>query len=180
METAGGGHEFQEPGLGVDLKNATTVVTVIGDMMFLGQQEEGEYVGDAIFIDIYFVGAKIGDIVGWHDSLVTVNLDGMCRWANIVDVSRVGEKIDRAVAIKEEEVWVDGGATAVVLGDDNDTGGVTACGCVIRFIRHGMNLCRRFLVRTDERSMPEFTACAAADVAIFGRLWRRTSGTTLA
>jgi len=104
----------------------------------------------------------------------------MCRWAKIVDVSRVGEKIDRALAIKEEEVWVDGGATAVVLGDDNDTGGVTAYGCVIRLIRHGVNLCGRFLVWTDERSMPEFTSCAAADVAVFGHLWRRTNGTALA
>ncbi len=37
METAGGEHEFQEPGLGVDLKDAPTVVTIIGDVMFLAK-----------------------------------------------------------------------------------------------------------------------------------------------
>ena len=60
METAGGGHEFQEPGLGVDLKNATTVMTIIGDMMFLAKIKQGENVGDAGFIKINVDVAKIG------------------------------------------------------------------------------------------------------------------------
>ena len=107
-------------------------MAIIGDMMFLGKQEEGEYIGDAIFVDIYFVGTKISDIVGRHNSLNAVNLDGMCSWANILDVSRVGEKINRALAIEEEEARVNGGATVVVLSNKNDTGSVTAYGGVIR------------------------------------------------
>ncbi len=180
METFGGRLEFDDALVRVNLEHPPGIMAIIGDMMFLGKQEKGEYVGDVIFVDIYFVGTKISNIVGRHNSLVAVNLDGMCRWANIVDMSRVGEKIDCALAIKEEEVWVDGGATAMVLSDDNDTEGVTAYGGAIRLSRHGVNLRRRFLVWTDNRSMPKFTACAAADVAVFGGLWRRTNGTTLA
>jgi hypothetical protein len=180
MKTLGGRLEFDEALRRVNLEHPPAILAIIGDMMFLGKQDEGEYVGDAIFVDIDFVGTKVSDIVARHNFLVAVNLDGMCRWANIVDVGSVGEKIDRALAIEEEEVWVNGGATTVILGNDNDTGGVTAYGGVIRLSRHGVNLCRRFLVWTDERSMPEFTACAAADVAVFECLRRRTNGTTLA
>ena len=56
----------------------------------------------------------------------------MSSWVNIVNVSRVGEKINCALAIKEEEVRVDGGATAVVLSNNNDTRSVTAYRGVIR------------------------------------------------
>ena len=115
-------------------------MAIIGDMVFLDKQEEGEYIGDAIFVDIYLVGTKISDIVGGHNAFVAVNLDGMSSWANIVNVSRVGEKINCALAIKEEEVWVDGGTTAVVLSDNNDTGSVTAYRGVIRLSRHGVHL----------------------------------------
>ncbi len=66
----------------------------------------------------------------------------------------------------------------MVLSNKNDTGSVTAYGGVIRLSRHGVNLHRRLLVWTDKRSMPQFTACAAADFAVFGRLWRRTNGTS--
>ena len=65
-------------------------MVIIGDMMFLGEQEEGEYVGDAIFVDIYLAGTKISNIVGRHNALVAVNLDGMSSWTNIVNVSGVG------------------------------------------------------------------------------------------
>ena len=164
----------------MNLEHPPAIMAIIGDMMFLDKQEEGEYVGNVIFVDIYSVGTKISNIVGRHNSPVAVNLDGMCSWANIVDVSRVGEKINRALAIEEEEVWVNGGATAVVLSNKNDTGSITAYGGVIRLSRHGMNLRRRLLVWTDKRSMPQFTACAAADVAVFGRLWRRKNGTSVA
>ena len=52
MEASGGGHEFQYSGLSMDLKNTTTVVTVIGDMMFLSEIKQGENVGDAGFIKV--------------------------------------------------------------------------------------------------------------------------------
>ena len=68
----------------------------------------------------------------------------------------------------------------MVLGDDNDTRSVTAYGGVIRLSQHGMNLCGRLLIRTDERSMTQFTARAASDVAIFGCLRTRTNGTPFA
>ena len=80
----------------------------------------------------YLVGTKVSNVVGRHNTLVAVNLDGMSSWTNIVNVSRVGEKIYCALAVKEEEVRVDGGATAMVLGDDNDTRSITAHRGVIR------------------------------------------------
>ncbi len=77
----------------MNLEHPPTIMAIIGDMMFLGKQEEGEYVGDVIFVDIYFVGTKISDIVGRHNSLAAVNLDGMCSWANIVDVSGLEKRL---------------------------------------------------------------------------------------
>ena len=43
----------------MDLKNATTVMTIIGDMMFLAKIKQGENVGDAGFIKINVDVAKI-------------------------------------------------------------------------------------------------------------------------
>ncbi len=57
METLGGRFEFNEALGRVNLEHPPAIMAIIGDMMFLGKQDEGEYVGDAIFVDIYFVGS---------------------------------------------------------------------------------------------------------------------------
>ena len=92
--SSGGRLEFNEALGRVNLEHLPAIMAIIGDMMFLGKQEEGEYVGDAIFVDICLIETKISNIVGRHNALVAVNLDGMSSWTNIVNISRVGEKIN--------------------------------------------------------------------------------------
>ena len=80
METLRGRLEFNEALGCVNLEHPPAIMAIIRDMMFLGKQEEGEDVGNSIFVDIYLVGTKISNVVGRHNALVAVNLDEMSSW----------------------------------------------------------------------------------------------------
>ena len=75
-------------------------MTIIGDMMLLAKEEKRENIGDAILINIYLTGAKIGNIGGRHDPFIAVNLNRMFSRTDIIDMIRVGEQVDRALAVK--------------------------------------------------------------------------------
>ena len=75
-------------------------MTIIGDMMLLAKEEKRENIGDAILINIYLVGANIGNVGGRHDPFIAVDLNRMFSRTDIIDMIRVGEQVDRALAVK--------------------------------------------------------------------------------
>ncbi len=89
MEALGGRFELNEALRRVNFEHPSAIMAIISDMVFLAKQEEGEDIGDAVFVDIDLVGTEISDVVGRHNTLVAVDLDGTRSWTNVVDVSGV-------------------------------------------------------------------------------------------
>jgi hypothetical protein len=89
MEALGGRFELNEALRRVNFEYPSAIMAIISDMVFLAKQEEGEDIGDAVFVDIDLVRTEISDVVGRHNTLVAVDLDGTRSWTNVVDVSGV-------------------------------------------------------------------------------------------
>ena len=69
-------------------------------MMLLAKEEKRENIGNAILINIHFVGAKIGNVGGRHDPFIAVDLNRMFNRTDIINMIGVGEQVDRALAVK--------------------------------------------------------------------------------
>ncbi len=107
MKALRGRFELDEPLGRVNFEHPATIMAIVCDVVFFGKQEEGEDVSNAVIVDIDFVRAKIRDIVGRHDTLVAVDLDGMGSGMDIVDVGGIGEEVDGALTVEEEEAGGD-------------------------------------------------------------------------
>ena len=99
MKTAVGRHEFKRSGRRMDAKDATSVVAVVSDVVFLTQIEEGKNVGNARLIKIHVDIAKIRLLGGKLGSVVAVNPDGFRCWADIRDMVRVTKQIDGGLTV---------------------------------------------------------------------------------
>ncbi len=108
MEALGSLFEFKEPIRCMYLENTATIAAVVCNVVLLSQEIKGQNVGDSILFKVRFVGSKVGNSVGGHDTLVTVDIDLLIGRTDIVDMVRVRKKICSALTVKEEEVWVDG------------------------------------------------------------------------
>ncbi len=61
MEAFFSGFKFKNPGRSMDLKNTTTILAIIGDMMFLAQEVEGENISNAVGVEVNLVRTKISN-----------------------------------------------------------------------------------------------------------------------
>ena len=61
----------------MDFEDAIAIPAAIGDAMFLTREVEGEDVGNAVFVHIDFVGAKICNFICVHCAAVQSTLIGV-------------------------------------------------------------------------------------------------------
>ena len=133
MESFGSWLEFNESARCMDFKNTPAIETVVCDVVRLAKLIEQQYIGNPILVvEINFSGSKIGDSVGSHDALVAMNVDGLSRGTDIVNVIRVGEEVGCALAVKEEVVGVNGGLPRV-LSEDDYAGCIAGNRGIVRF-----------------------------------------------
>jgi hypothetical protein len=96
-----GWFEFNETGGCMELENTATITTIISDMLFLAQKVERKNIGNTVRVKINFVSARVGNHRCGCQAFIAVNVDGSSCLASIVDMIRVGEEIDRTLAIKQ-------------------------------------------------------------------------------
>jgi hypothetical protein len=164
MQAGGSGGELENTVGCMDLKNSPAVPAVICNVMLLAKQVEREHICDAILVDIDFIGAKVCNLAHGHYAAVAVNSDWVGCWADVVNMVGVGKKVNGALTVEKEVVWVDGTA-AILLGKDDDAGCIACDGRIIDLSIDGMNLLEgRLLLRAHSRRVPKFVAPAASNV----------------
>ena len=161
--------DMQAGGSGGELKNTVGLKTpplpaVVCNAMLLAKQVEREHICNAILVDIDFIGAKVCNLACGHYAAVAVNSDWVGCWADVVNMVGVGKKVNGALTVEKEVVWVDGTA-AILLGKDDDAGCIACDGCIIDLSIDGTNLLEgRLLLRAHSRRVPKFVAPAASNV----------------
>jgi hypothetical protein len=93
MEALGSWFEFKEPIRCMYLENTTTTAAVVCNVVLLSQEIKQQNIGNTIFLEVHFVGSKVGNSVGGHDTLVAVDIDWMIGRMAIVDMVWVRKKL---------------------------------------------------------------------------------------
>ena len=151
----------------MDFKDATMIVTIIGDMMFLAKIKQGENVGYARFIKINVDVSKISRFRSEFGSFVAMYSNWFGRWANVGNMVRITEKIDSRLAVNEEKIFVDsctGGMRCIgKLGQDDHTLFITCFRSIISV--HSMNLLwwRLLADRAHRRGMTKLATGLASN-----------------
>ncbi len=101
-------------GGGMDLENSAMIQTVVGDVMLTCEVEEGEDVGDAIFVEVDRGGAKVALMGGGGGTRIAVDCDGSVGRADVLEVGGIDKLVDGALAVKEEFVRADSTVTGLL------------------------------------------------------------------
>jgi hypothetical protein len=148
----------------MDLKDTMMVSAIVGDTELAPQAVERQDVGNPIRIEVDRSIAKIGLRRGGHSTTVAVDMNGFLGRADVVDVRRVGEEVNRQLAVEENKIRVNGrpwnilgqqkrqtgiNGGGVSLREDNNTLVIAGHRSIISRSRHGMNLGRWFIIRAN-------------------------------
>ena len=141
METFCSGMKFHETRRGMNLENPTAVPTVVGDAMFRPEVKKRKHICDPIFVDVDWRGSKVGQCIRSRSAGVAVDFYWSVRRPRVSNVGLVDELVAGTLAVKEEEVPIDGGwLRAHSLREDKYLFTVVALGRIVRGRSLRMNL----------------------------------------
>ena len=101
-------------GGGMDLEKFAAIQTVVGDVMLTCKVEEGEDVGEAIFVEVDGGGAEVALMGGGGGTRIAVDCDGSVGRADVLEVGGIDILVNGALAVKEEFMRADSTVTGLL------------------------------------------------------------------
>jgi hypothetical protein len=107
VETSRSRRKLDHPRRSEDLEDTPAIFAIVGDLKLLTKFIEGEDIGNTPIIEVNRSISEVGLLGSIHRTVVAMNPDRSSSRADVGDMLRLGEEVNRGLAIQEEEIRVD-------------------------------------------------------------------------